>query len=244
VHRIIGVAGYKNSGKTGIVEGIVKELKSRDYRVATVKHVPEEGFTLDQSETDTWRHAQAGADKVALVSPDEFSILDKREVTLEEVLLSLENLDFVILEGFRSSEAVPKIMVAHDEDTASSLDDDFTVGFVGVGVGEKPVFDREDIESVTNLVEKKATCPTGGLDCGECGFDNCREFIMAAIEGEAPVDGCVTLKGPVSLSVDGRKVPIKPFIKDLLANTISGMISSLKNAEGKKIELEVESDEG
>ncbi|MFB0500664.1 MAG: molybdopterin-guanine dinucleotide biosynthesis protein B, partial [Candidatus Hadarchaeaceae archaeon] len=56
--RTIVIAGRKNSGKTKVIEGLVKELTSRGYSVGTVKHVPKQGFTLDQSGTDTWRHAQ------------------------------------------------------------------------------------------------------------------------------------------------------------------------------------------
>lgn len=243
--RTIGIAGYKKSGKTKMVEKIVEKLKKQDYRVGTVKHVPQEGFTLDQPNTDSWRHAQAGADEIVSISPDEVATIEKRSnAELGEVLLGLENLDFVIIEGFRESEIVPKIMVACDIEEASKLDDEFTVGFVGSGVEDKPVFADDDVDSIVNLIKEKAISPVGNLDCGECGYDSCRDFILATIEGDAPVDGCLALGGSVSLHIDGKRVPLKSFVKDFIANSVSGMISSLKRSEGKKIVLEVNRDEG
>ncbi|GAI35892.1 unnamed protein product, partial [marine sediment metagenome] len=114
--RTIVIAGRKGSGKTKVIEGLVKELTNRDYRVGTVKHVPKQGFTLDQSGTNTWRHAQAGSKTVVCISPDEVATLEKRKPELGEILLSLRDLDFVILEGFRSAENLAKIMVARNED--------------------------------------------------------------------------------------------------------------------------------
>ncbi len=243
--KAIGIAGFKKSGKTKVVEDLVKNLKNRGYRVGTIKHVPKEDFTIDQPETDSWRHAQAGAEKIVLVSPEETTKLEKRKASLDEVLRRVDELDFVIVEGFRDSEIIPKIMVARDENEAKKLNDEFTIGFIENGTEEKPVIkQREKIEELTDLVEEKAMPPLGGLDCGECGYDSCKEFALAVFEGDASKDGCIAFQGPVSLKIDGERVPLKPFVKDLIARTISGMVSSLRGTEGEKIELEVEKFEG
>ncbi len=243
--RLAIISGFKESGKTKVMEELVKEFKERGYRVGTIKHIPIEDFTLDQPDTDTWRHAQAGAEMIFSISPGEVVSIEKEGADLEEVLLKLvsKDLDFVLIEGFREAENIPKLMIARDEEEASQLDDDFTVGFVGKGVGDKSVMKKEDIISMADFLEEKAIPPVGGLDCGECGYTSCREFALAAIDGNAPKDGCVALGGQVSLKVDGRNVPLKPFIKDLIAKTISGMVSSLRKTEGDKIEIEVKSDE-
>lgn len=241
--RAIEIGGYKKSGKTRVVENLVKELKKRGHRVGTIKHVPQEGFTIDQPETDTWRHAQAGAEKIVLISPDEIATLEKKEMNLEEALSKLENLDFVIIEGFRDAENLPKIMVPRDSEEVSELDDEFTVGFVGQG-SNKPVFDSEEVTAIADFVEQEAIPPVGGLDCGDCGYDSCREFVLAVIDGKAPKDGCTAYSGKVSLTVDGKEVPLKPFVTGLIEKTISGMVSSLKDTEGERIEIEVRKDEG
>ncbi|MEM3012606.1 MAG: molybdopterin-guanine dinucleotide biosynthesis protein B, partial [Candidatus Hadarchaeales archaeon] len=177
--RVLGVGGYKDSGKTEVVVGLVRELVRRGYRVGTVKHLSRHP-TIDREGTDTWRHAEAGSEVVVAVSGEEVAVRERRKKPeLEEVLLSLRGLDFVILEGFTGEEVV-KVKVARSEEEARELDDEFTAAFVGKGVKGKPVFPLRASGALADLVEERAATPTGGLDCGECGFGSCREFLVAA----------------------------------------------------------------
>lgn len=242
--RGIAVSGHKESGKTTVVEGLVEELVERGYEVGTVKHIPIEGFTLDQEGTDTWRHAQAGSSEVVALSPDEVTTLQKRGAELEDIFLELTGLDFVVLEGFGGSEHVARIVVAENKEDAQELEDEYTIGFVGEGTGWTPTFSRKDASEIADFVEEKAVMFPGLLDCGDCGHDSCRDFVLAAIEEEAPKEGCSALRGSVELEVDGKRVALKSFVQDLIAETISGLVSSLKDSEGKKIRLEVERDGG
>jgi molybdopterin-guanine dinucleotide biosynthesis protein MobB len=51
--RIIGVCGFKNSGKTTLVEKLVRHLTGLGYKISTVKHahhdfdIDHEGIVLD-----------------------------------------------------------------------------------------------------------------------------------------------------------------------------------------------------
>ena len=56
----IGVAGWKNSGKTTLVTRLIAELTRRGFKVATVKHAHHD-FQIDDAETDSARHRRAGA---------------------------------------------------------------------------------------------------------------------------------------------------------------------------------------
>ena len=58
--RVFGVVGWKNNGKTTLVERLVEHLAARGYRVSTVKHAHHE-VDLDQPGKDSWRHREAGA---------------------------------------------------------------------------------------------------------------------------------------------------------------------------------------
>ena len=58
--RIIGVAGFKNAGKTTLVERLVRELTGRGSRVATIKHA-HHSFDIDHEGRDSFRHRAAGA---------------------------------------------------------------------------------------------------------------------------------------------------------------------------------------
>jgi molybdopterin-guanine dinucleotide biosynthesis protein MobB len=56
-HRVIGVAGFKNAGKTTLVERLVSELTDRGFRVSTVKHA-HHSFDIDHEGRDSFRHQQ------------------------------------------------------------------------------------------------------------------------------------------------------------------------------------------
>ncbi len=103
---VIAVIGSKKSGKTTTIEALVKGLTSRGLRVATVKHVSEPNFTIDNEGKDTWRHAQAGAQTTIIVAPKELGIIKRTDTTKLNLQGILENCpsntDIVILEGFRN----------------------------------------------------------------------------------------------------------------------------------------------
>ena len=64
---VIGIAGWKKSGKTTLAERLIAEFTRRGLKVATVKHAHHD-FQIDDAETDSARHRRAGASQVAIVS--------------------------------------------------------------------------------------------------------------------------------------------------------------------------------
>jgi molybdopterin-guanine dinucleotide biosynthesis protein B len=97
------VAASSNSGKTTLIEKIVRILKARGFRVAVVKHASK-GFDLDKPGKDSWRFEQAGADTVMLVGPGKIAVM--RTVDHEpgpEELEQAADADIVIYEGFKKS---------------------------------------------------------------------------------------------------------------------------------------------
>ncbi len=99
------VAASSNSGKTTLLEKVVRILKERGLRVAVIKHASR-GFTLDRPGKDSWRFREAGADAVMLVGPDEMALMKKisREPSLDELQMMVQDLDVVIREGFKKDE--------------------------------------------------------------------------------------------------------------------------------------------
>ena len=71
---MFGVTGASGSGKTTVVEVLVRVLRQRGWRVATLKHAPA-GFALDRPGKDSWRFARAGAEAVLLHSPGAWAAL-------------------------------------------------------------------------------------------------------------------------------------------------------------------------
>lgn len=96
------VAASSNSGKTTLIEKVVRILKSRGFRVAAIKHTST-GFDLDKPGKDSWRFQRAGADAVVLIGPDNFAVIKKVKITpdLPEIERVMEDIDIVIKEGFK-----------------------------------------------------------------------------------------------------------------------------------------------
>jgi len=112
----VAVVGFSNSGKTTLVEKLVKELKVRGYRVGTVKHHHTNDVEVDKPGKDTWRHAQAGADTVVLASPGLVAVIEKtpQELPLSDILSRFQGVDIIIVEGYKRS-SLPKIEVFRSE---------------------------------------------------------------------------------------------------------------------------------
>lgn len=101
--RVYGVIGWKNSGKTSLMERLVAEITGRGFSVSTVKHVHHD-VDLDHPGKDTWRHRAAGASEVVLASAHRFAILREHrgpEPDLSEVLARLAPVDLVLVEGYK-----------------------------------------------------------------------------------------------------------------------------------------------
>ena len=109
--KIFGVTGWKNSGKTGLVERLVAEFIHRGLSVSTVKHA-HHTFDVDHPGRDSYRHRVAGAKEVLLVSKNRWAIMhelrDEDEPNLAEILTKIEKVDLVIIEGFKRDRH-PKI---------------------------------------------------------------------------------------------------------------------------------------
>ena len=84
---VIAVIGTRNSGKTTVVEVIIKGLTKKGYSVASAKHIPEKEFTIDTQGKDTWRHAKAGASTVLSISPNELTIIKKVAISVNKAFI-------------------------------------------------------------------------------------------------------------------------------------------------------------
>ena len=109
---IVSVVGESQSGKTTLIEKLIAELKSRGYRVATIKHSVHR-LSFDKPSKDSWRHIQAGSDATAIASPHQIVLI--KTVSEEPDLSQMARLlgadyDIILAEGFKQSNA-PKLEV-------------------------------------------------------------------------------------------------------------------------------------
>ncbi len=117
-HRLVfGVVGWKNAGKTTLVERLIAEFVRRGWTVNSIKHA-HHNVDVDQPGRDSFRHRVAGATEVAVVGGHRYAIMrEQEEPQLAEVLARLAPADIVLIEGYKR-EPHAKIEVRSGEDAA------------------------------------------------------------------------------------------------------------------------------
>ncbi|MBV1897307.1 MAG: molybdopterin-guanine dinucleotide biosynthesis protein B [Rhodobacteraceae bacterium] len=156
--RIYGVVGWKNSGKTGLMERLVSEITKRGYTVSTVKHA-HHSFDVDHEGKDSYRHRVAGANEVLLASRNRFALMHEMkgedECELALLLNKLAPVDLVLIEGYKR-DTHPKIEAyRHETDNAPIAPDDDSIRAVASDVSltlDRPVFDLNDTGTITDFI--------------------------------------------------------------------------------------------
>ncbi len=127
--NIFGVTGWKNNGKTTLVERLVTEITARGDVVSTIKHA-HHAFDVDHKGRDSYRHREAGAQEVLVGSGTRWALIHELrgapEPTMDELLARLSPCDLVLVEGYKRGPH-PKIeayraeagedLIARDDDT-------------------------------------------------------------------------------------------------------------------------------
>lgn len=163
--NVVAFAGYSGSGKTTLVESLIPALKLRGLRVSVVKHA-HHSFDIDQPGKDTWRHRQAGAFEVVVASDNRLALIREfeqpRVLSVHHLIAELyEGVDWVLVEGFKSSDLLKvEVWRADSGKPARYPDDDFVVAIATDSPDRlpettlRPVLDLNDADAVADwLIE-------------------------------------------------------------------------------------------
>ncbi len=156
--RLYGVTGWKNAGKTGLMERLVAEISGRGYSVSTVKHA-HHAFDVDQKGTDSHRHRMAGAREVMLASGQRVALMQElrgaEEPNLDALLARLTRVDLVLVEGYKR-ERHPKIeafraeagnpLIATGDSAIRAVASDTPMNL------DRPVFDLNDTQGIADFI--------------------------------------------------------------------------------------------
>ena len=158
---VFGITGWKNSGKTQLVASLVAEFTARGLKVSTVKHA-HHGFDIDKPGTDSFRHREAGAVEVALVSGRRWALMhelkEEDEPPLEDVLERLAPCDLILIEGYKS-EPHPKIEARRTEASERGPLAVSDPNILAIATDHNlpdevlPVFHLDDIAAMANFIE-------------------------------------------------------------------------------------------
>lgn len=175
--RVYGIIGWKDSGKTTLVERLVAELTGRGLAVSTVKHA-HHGFDVDQPGRDSHRHRMAGACQVLVSSPRRWALIAENrgapEPTFGELLARLDPVDLVLVEGFKRDRhpklecrraATARSLIAAEDETVEAIATDVMLD-APLGRPGLPVFDLDDVAGIADFILRRtgvaAEC-AGGL---------------------------------------------------------------------------------
>lgn len=195
---VISVVGISNSGKTTFLEKLLRELTSRSYKVATIKHTHHDQ-EFDQPQKDSWRHLKAGSGAVIFSAANGITLFRPLPEMLPADVLARffgEEYDIVITEGFSRGNA-PKIEV-HRKEVGALLEN--ASKRIAV-VTDEPLeikvrqFALDDAKGVADLIEE--------------GFLKPRDEL-------------------VSLYVDDKVIPLTAYPRQMMTRVMLAVASCLK----------------
>lgn len=257
--KIISVVGKKDTGKTSLTVKIIKELRKRSFKVATIKH-SHHMLEMDRENTDTWKHKEAGSETVVGIGSRTFFNINK-DLSLERLLFLIKLIDepdFVVIEGFKNYNYA-KIS------TSKEINDEFTLK----NVDALNIKDSE-IPKLVDLIENYSYDILDTLYIDNCGLndaesigkaivsqsqerkDNEKEKIKESKEdiGKNKQDSKEENKEEIEkkeiqkqlkelevedidvlLSINEKVIGVNSFVSSFMKNSILGMLNSLKTEE-------------
>ena len=257
VKPIIAVIGHKNSGKTSLIEDLIRSLRSGGLKVMSAKHVDLKGFTLDREQTDTWRHSKAGANPVICISESEIAIIRKDgegEFSIKDLTGYGGDVDVILLEGFSrwilKDEDVGKIVMVRNKSELKEYSEivkgpvlaycSYRKDLVGEGLVDAEAEFSSILSAVRGFIYDRTRLndilkQLPGLNCGKCGYRSCLELAKAVMSGKASVEKCAVKRSEgkikASILIDDKRIPTIPYISELIRRTILAMISTLKGTD-------------
>ncbi len=240
--KTVSVTGFKNSGKTSVVEALVRELSSRGHRVGTLKHTADD-IDLDTPGKDTSRHRDAGSVATGILQENTTALFIDEKLSIHQAAEKLGVIDILVIEGFKTVDTHARIIIPKEDGDVEKLSNGLEIATVKMPesgfTGEALTLD--DAAKLADIVEEKTYPMLPGLDCHSCGYDDCKSMGIALLSGEAELNQCVGYRTDGALKVNGVDVAMGNFVREIMKNVVLGFLKSLKGGEvARKVELSFE----
>lgn len=157
--KVLGLAGWKNSGKTTLMVRLVTLLTDRGLRVSTVKHA-DHNFDVDQPGKDSYRHRAAGATEVVVASAKRWALMhelrQESEPDLTALLEHMSDVDLILVEGFKKLShdkvevfraEIGKPLMAREDPHIVAVASDRPIPDI-----ELPVLPLDDAEAIADFI--------------------------------------------------------------------------------------------
>ncbi len=210
---IVCVVGRSDTGKTTLIERLIPVLVKRGYKIGTLKH-DVHGFEMDKEGKDTWRHKKAGARATLISSSTRIGFISDVDEELDPFQLVRKffaDVDLIIAEGYKRT-TLPKIEVHRDEISKELL-----------------CLPQENLIALVSDTKRLPQVPTVKWD----EIEKLADIIEEKVIKPYPVND-------IELEVNGKTIPLKPFVADMLSGMLFGSVSALKNCEdAREISIKV-----
>ena len=151
--HVIGFSAWSGTGKTTLLEKVIRRMKTRGLRVAVVKH-DVHGVDPCEDGKDSARFRLAGADRVVLIGPEPQG---RPEDRLWEALDALRDADVILVEGFKHAP-IPRVGLCR-EATGKPLPESpgnyIAVVADGVVEADVPLFRWDEDKELTDFLMER-----------------------------------------------------------------------------------------
>jgi molybdopterin-guanine dinucleotide biosynthesis adapter protein len=195
---VVTIIGKPDSGKTVLAQKLITEMKSRGHRVAAAKHA-HTPIETDTQGKDTWLFTQAGSQATVLVTPSGLTLY---------MNLSPEP---GLLEALAALGDGYDVVIAEGFKKSSAP----KILVLAGGHTEAPP-DEPGLCAIVSDEPLPGTLP--GFKRND--IKKIADFIEKEIMEKAPSD--------MHVLVNGQRVFMKPFVKDIIGSAVMAMITSLK----------------
>ncbi len=216
--KAVAIVGNSDSGKTRLITALIKELNSRALKCGVLKKASEE-VELDKEGKDSWQFMAAGAEAATVLAPEKIFTIEKNKAgqTLLDIALErFAEVDILLVEGGKKESAFKKIW----------------------RLQKVADFDENKApEELLAVVADESFPISPGYPVFQAEeISRLADFLLNVLEPLEPL---------AELKVDGRRVPLNPFVQSLLTETIKGLLRALKGLpeSPQKVEIKLKTGE-
>ncbi|HOP60726.1 MAG TPA: molybdopterin-guanine dinucleotide biosynthesis protein B [Candidatus Saccharicenans sp.] len=216
--KAVAIVGNSDSGKTRLITALIKELNSRALKCGVLKKASEE-VELDKEGKDSWQFMAAGAEAATVLAPEKIFTIEKNKAgqTLLDIALErFAEVDILLVEGGKKESAFKKIW----------------------RLQKVADFDQNKApEELLAVVADESFPISPGYPVFQAEeISRLADFLLNVLEPLEPL---------AELKVDGRRVPLNPFVQSLLTETIKGLLRALKGLpeSPQKVEIKLKTGE-
>lgn len=230
------ITGFKKSGKTTLCESLGQAFQTMGLQVSAVKCSHHE--QLDAPQTDTERLSRVYA-SVAAVLPGQAAVFWNRKRYVPDLLPLLDG-DGLVIEGGKQLGWLPRVLVLREPSEAAGLRPELALCTFGP-VRAEGLSAVDDVAELAALIRDKGFA-LPGLDCGDCGRDDCAGLAADIVAGKATPETCQARASTCSVTVNGQPLAMNHFVSSIISGGILGMLQGLKGFAPGAIEISIKNE--